>query len=103
MSRFIAICCASLYLAACATLTPGGQQVRVTTNADVVRGCRFVGNVSSGSGFGGGAGQERTQIDLQNKTAQMGGNVLYLATSGGGWAPNGGAWASGEAYFCTTY
>lgn len=78
-------------LSGCATLSPKGQRVRITTNPDVVRGCEFLGNISGYSGWGGTAarslGEEQVQIEMQNKTADIGGNVLFLISSRGGGYP----------------
>jgi len=83
-------------LSACVSMTPEGEAVRVTTQADVVKGCKFVGNVKATSGWGGVAGQgiadSNTEKTLQNKTAKAGGNVVYVN--------NSGQHASGEAYRC---
>jgi hypothetical protein len=87
---------AVLTLAACVSLTPAGEKVRVTSNPDVVKGCTFLGNVKATSGFSGpgetGLGTSNTEKTLQNKTAALGGNVLFLT------AP--GVHATGEAYAC---
>jgi hypothetical protein len=58
-------------LPACSSLTPEGAKVRVTANPDVVRGCEFVGNVVGSSGWGGPAGgnigEDQVQIKMQNR------------------------------------
>jgi hypothetical protein len=88
---FLALICA-----ACVSTTPAGERVRVTSNPDVVKGCKFLGNVRATSGWGGPAGtglaSSNTEKTLQNKTAALGGNVLYEVQAG--------IHASGEAYKC---
>lgn len=83
-------------VASCVSTTPAGERVRVTSNPDVVRGCKFLGNVKATSGWGGSAGTglagSNTEKTLQNKTAQLGGNVVFIVSSG--------IHASGEAYRC---
>lgn len=84
--------------AGCVTVSPEAESVRVTSNPDVVRGCRFLGNVDATSGWGGSAGtglaQSNTEKALRNKTAKLGGNVLFLVASG--------IHSSGEAYACSS-
>jgi hypothetical protein len=88
---------ASACALSCVSTTQQGARVRVTSNPDVVRGCEFLGNVKATSGWGGSAGtglaESNTEKTLQNKTAALGGNVLYEVQSG--------IHASGEAYFCS--
>jgi hypothetical protein len=82
--------------AACISTSPEGAKVRVTSNPDVVKGCQFLGNVKATSGWGGpagtGLGTSNTEKTLQNKTAKLGGNVLFIISSG--------VHATGEAYRC---
>lgn len=97
----VVIC--TLTIAACASLTPEGQHVRVTTNPDVVRGCDFVGNTKASSGWGGPAGgnmgEDQVQTKMQNETAKMGGNVLFLTSNKAG-GYGGSSRGVGEAYRC---
>jgi hypothetical protein len=83
-------------LSGCVSVSEEGQKVRVTSNPDIVKGCEFLGNVSATSGWGGAAGTglagSNTEKSLQNKTAQLHGNVLFVVASG--------IHASGEAYRC---
>jgi hypothetical protein len=84
-------------LPSCVALTSEGEKVRVTTNPDVVRGCRFIQTVSATSGWGGsasGTGTANTEATLRNRTAKLGGNTLFLAQAG--------VHSSGEAYDCPT-
>ena len=83
-------------LPSCVSVTAAGEKVRVTANPDVVRGCEFLTNLSSTSGWGGPAGTAggtaNNEATLRNDTAARGGNVLYLLQSG--------VHATGEAYRC---
>jgi hypothetical protein len=84
--------------ASCVSTTPAGEKVRVTSNPDVVKGCKFLSNVRATSGWGGSGGTglagSNTEKTLQNKTASLGGNVVFVVSSG--------IHASGEAYRCET-
>lgn len=94
MKRVLSLA-AAFALSACVSTTPQGAKVRVTGNPDVVKACRFLGNVKATSTFHGGAAGlagSNTEKTLQNKTASLGGNVLFVVASG--------IHASGEAYRC---
>lgn len=97
MKRLLAILIALVTACACQTVSPAGEKVRVTSNPEVVRGCTFLGNVKSTSGWGGAAGSgiaaNNTEVALREKTAKLGGNVVFMVTSGG-------SKATGEAYAC---
>lgn len=84
-------------IGACVSTTPAGEKVRVTSNPDVVKNCKFLGNVKATSGWGGSAGTglagSNTEKTLQNKTAALGGNVVFVVASG--------IHASGESYACS--
>jgi hypothetical protein len=99
MKEWLVLVLPAAFLAACATTTatPGGQRVRVTSDSNVVQGCQFKGNVQAGSLRDAGSGQAETQVRLQNKTAELGGNVVRLSSAGG---DGSNFWASGEAYQC---
>ena len=86
-------------LCACVTaLTQAGSQVRVTSNADVVSGCEFLGQVAGSSQSGVASRAERDVMnELRNMAADLGGNVVFLTTSTSGYA---GRASVGEAYRC---
>lgn len=96
MSRLVLLLVCAVALLSCVSTTPQGQKVRVTSNPDVVKPCQFLGNVRATSGWGGSAGTglagSNTEKTLQNKTASLGGNVVFVVASG--------IHASGEAYRC---
>ncbi len=91
------------YLAGCVTkqYTPEGAKIRVTSNPEIVRNCKYISNVRGSDHMNGGIGQgaaaENSMREIQNKTAELGGNTLHLVTNNIGW---GGAEIRGEAYFC---
>lgn len=98
MRRPVAVVAAGLLLlagTACVTVSEKGQQVRVTSNPEVVKGCTFLGNVKATSGWGTNTGlaASNTEKTLQNKAAKLGANVVFVVASGGH--------ASGEAYLCS--
>lgn len=97
------VLCVSATLVACTSLSPAGQRVRVTNNADVVRDCEFVGNVKASSGWGGPAGgnigEDQVQVKMQNETAELGGDVLFLTSAKAG-GYGGSSRGIGEAYNC---
>ncbi len=88
---------------ACASLTPEGARVRVTQNPDVVRGCEFLGNAKASSGWGGPAGgnmgEDEVQTKLQNEAARMGGNVVFLISNKAG-GYGGSSRGVAEVYKC---
>lgn len=96
MKAMVALLALTLLVAGCVSTSPEGERVRVTSNPDVVNGCKFLGNVKATSGWGGPAGSglasSNTTKTLQNKTAELGGNVLFVVESG--------IHAEGEAYLC---
>lgn len=83
-------------LTSCVSLSTEGENVRITSNPEVVRGCEFLGNIKSDSGWGGsaatGLGTSNTEKALQNRTGEMGGNVIFIVSAG--------VHATGEAYKC---
>jgi hypothetical protein len=80
----------------CISASPAAQNVRMTSNLEVVHGCKFLGNVRATSGWGGHAGTgiagHNTDVALREKTAKLGGNVVFVVQSG--------IHAAGEAYRC---
>jgi len=102
----LALLCLSFIAAGCVhvQLTPEGERVRVTNNPEAVKGCRLVGPVDASDRLNGGmagqmAAEENAQRTLRNKTAEMGANVVLLATSTTG---TSGSRVRGEAYACAS-
>lgn len=99
-----AVAVAALLLSACVTtqLKPGADQVRVTTNAETVRGCESLGNIKAsdrmnGGVFGQDAAEENTDRRLRNQAVALGGNVVFLDRASTG---IDGSSARGEVYRC---
>lgn len=95
---------AVLLLAGCVTtkVTPEGEGVRVTTNPEAIKGCRYVGDIQAsdrmnGGAFGQDAAEENTFRRVKNATAAMGGNVAFLQHSD---VSVYGASKRAEAYNC---
>lgn len=103
MRRTLLVLLAAVTGLSCASLTPEGARVRVTQNPDVVRGCEFLGNAKAGSGWGGPAGgnmgEDEVQTKLQNQAATMGGNVLFLISNKAG-GYGGSSRGVAEVYRC---
>lgn len=75
----------------CETLAPEAQAVKLTSTAEDVAGCKILGTVESVPPY---VGPNDGVNQLKNKAAGMGGNVVFLTSSGG---MRG---RSGMAYLC---
>ena len=101
----IAVLCSFLFTAAlsgCATtLSNKGALVRVTSQSEAVKVCKYLGQVSSSSSWGGfaatGVGFESAMNELKNKAADMGANVLLTQVISN---TMGGTKMIGDAYYC---
>lgn len=92
-------------LAGCVTthLTPDGERVRVTSSSDASKGCKLVGPIDASDRMNGGmvgqmAAEENAQRRLKNKAAEMGANLVVLASSTTGMS---GSRVRGEAFACS--
>ncbi len=78
------------------------DNVLMVTDRDKVDGCKYLGKVAGSSSLGGIAaqkwGQANAEKELRKKTDKMGGNVVLVHSSKGGFY---GAEAVGDAYLCT--
>ncbi len=91
---------ALLSLCGCATLSPGGKEVRLTHNPEMTRNCKFLKQVEVKtplSGTGEIAGQDSLMIQLRNETAKVGGDTVFVEQARQGYA---GLKALGTAYDC---
>lgn len=81
----------------CVSASPQAQNVRVTSNSDVVKGCEFLGNVKAMSGWGGsaagGLAARNIEETLKERTHKLGGNVVFIVQ-------NAESKGTGEAYRC---
>ena len=94
-----------LIVSSCTTaLVAGADKVRVTSNADIVKGCEYLGDTKAQSNqaamWGGGASnvdEENVHTMLKNQAFKMGGNVVLLQSSA---ATPGTTIFRGEVYRC---
>lgn len=97
-----AACLALILSIACASTTPEGSAVRVTSDNLAIQGCAYLGEVKAGDHmWGGAAGQgiaeENAHRRLKNKAAEMGADTVLLSMASTNW---GGSSMRGEAYDC---
>lgn len=101
--RIVAVGIAALLVGGCVTdLVRGAESVRITTNADVVKACKYIGAVRAKDRMNGGVlgedtARENTDRRLKNQAAEMGANVVHLQMADYGYF---GASGQGEAYLC---
>ena len=93
---------ASTFVSGCATtLSNKGAFVRVTNQSEEVQNCKYLGQVSASSSWGGfaatGIGFESAMNELKNKAAEMGANVLLTQVISN---TMGGTRMIGDAYYC---
>lgn len=90
-----------LLFVGCVSAPPAPQHVRVTSNPDVVKRCKFLGNVKAMSGWGSGGAIADNNIEetLKERTHKLGGNVCFINSKSGDLSM-GTSRGSGEAYFC---
>lgn len=84
-----------------ATASPEAAKVRLTSNPEAVKGCKFIGNVQADSGWNGSAtsnnlGANEAEVIVREKTVKLGGNVAFIVVG------SGGPHMTGEAYSCPT-
>jgi len=96
---------ASIFVFSCATtLTNKGAFVRVTNQSEEVKNCKYLGQVTSSSSWGGfaatGIGFESAMNELKNKAAEMGANVLLTQVISN---TMGGTRMIGDAYYCQNH
>jgi hypothetical protein len=77
-------------------------EVLLVTQRDQVDGCKRLGKVTGSSALGGffaqNLGKANAEKEMINKTERMGGNVILVHSSEGGF---NGAKAVGDAYLCS--
>jgi hypothetical protein len=96
----IAVLGLTTVLAACATLTPEGANVKVVTDGQKEKYCDFLTIVSARQGLGPSK-EEDALIQVRNKVASAGGNAMRLVSVNQHWAD--GATASAEALKCRSF
>ena len=93
---------AVISVSGCATtLSNKGALVRITNQLEEVKNCKYLGQVTSSSSWGGfaatGVAFESAMNELKNKAAEMGANVLLTQVISN---TMGGTRMIGDAYFC---
>jgi hypothetical protein len=83
-------------------LSPEEEAVRVTSNADAVKGCKRLGDVEgsdrmNGGVLGQGAAEENAYKFLKRNAHNLGANVVLLSSES---TTTSGARKRGEAYEC---
>lgn len=93
-------------LTACSVteLKPNADAVRVTTNPEVIKGCKYIAEIAASDRFYGGVlgqdlAEENMYRKIKNSAVKLGANVVYLNRAHTGLD---GASGRGEAYFCET-
>lgn len=101
MKKTILLALVSLTVAGCAvSLKPGAKNIRITSNPNVVKDCKFIANIEGDSDLGGLAYQntagQSVANQLKNKALEVGADTVFadIQTS---W---GGTHTVGEAYLC---
>ena len=83
------------------SLEASEQEVLLVMERDQVEGCKYLGQVTGSSVLGGfaaqKAGKANAEKEMIKKTERMGGNVILVHSSEGGF---NGAKAVGDAYLC---
>ena len=91
-------------LTGCVTtsLSHDGANVRVTLNPDVVKGCKYIGEIVgrdrlNGGALGQSAAEQNADNRIKNHAAELGANVVLLSTNETGFS---GSTKRGEGYSC---
>ena len=95
-----------LAFTACAravNLSPAAEAVRVTSNPDAVKGCKFIAEVTGADRLNGGmmgqmAAEENATRFLKKNASEAGANTVLVSASTTGMS---GSRKRGEAYACT--
>ena len=103
---------ATIFGCASTKLEPGAAEIPITINAELVKGCKFLGEVKAS--IEGNAFQEMSAVEeaangaIRNQALSKGANIILLSPSQAGTRSGefggGRPWASqrGEAYFCSS-
>ncbi len=93
----------AILTAGCTVAAQGNAaRIRITSNPEAVRGCKFLGNVEgddhvNGGQFGQAAAENNATVYMRNKANALGGNVILMVRSS---TNTGGSNQLGEAYAC---
>lgn len=85
-----------------AHLTSSGKMIRFVDQPDLVAGCEALGQVRGSSWLGGFVaakrqGKERAEVEMRNKAAELGADVVFVQVLQGGFM---GGESLGDAYRC---
>ncbi len=98
----VAVLLTTVLLTGCVSMSPAGERVRVVRNANLVKDCAPLGEITELSGFGGlllaDVGYENNQRSMRNEVAQRGGDTLLLY--GERLGPIAASQTQGEAFRC---
>jgi hypothetical protein len=97
--KWMAIIIGGLALSGCASLTPGGQNVRATFNPDLIKNCKFIRQVQATTLVNPPGREEDLVIRLRNSTAEAQGDTVFVENTHLGTTGNEGL---GSAYNCGT-
>ena len=78
-------------LTSCISLSMEGEKVRLTSNPNVVKNCKFIGDVKAYPPY---VLPSDWEIKLKNATGKKGGNVVFASS------PSLSVTVRGEAYYC---
>jgi hypothetical protein len=96
-ARLLAALLLPIVISSCGTTAASqkAQAVRVTSNPEAVRGCKYLGNVEGWSDTAfrsSGAAANNATVEMREKGAKLGANVILSVSTG--------EHAIGEAYLC---
>ncbi len=102
IATILSLIFALTFISGCATtLSNKAALVRVTNQSEEVKDCKYLGQITSSSSWGGfaatGIGFESAMNELKNKAAEMGANVLLTQVISN---TMGGTRMIGDAYYC---
>ena len=79
------------YLTSCVSLSMDGEKVRLTSNPNIVKNCKFIGDVKAYPPY---MFPSDWEIKLKNATSEKGGNVVFALP------PSLSVVVRGESYYC---
>ncbi len=77
IARMISVACVLTSLAACVTLAPGADKVRITKVPSDVSNCTAVGNIKVPRGADGNVDIANAEAEFRNQTVGLGGNTAF--------------------------
>jgi hypothetical protein len=77
IARMISVACVLTSMAACVTLAPGADKVRITKVPSDVSNCTAVGNIKVPGGADGNVDIANAEAEFRNQTVGLGGNTGF--------------------------